>query len=31
MALMAGTIFVLFFAVNVGMLVAGNVLCGIPW
>lgn len=31
MALMAGTIFVLFFAVNIQMLVAGNLLCGIPW
>ncbi|KAH6693690.1 hypothetical protein F5X68DRAFT_228099 [Plectosphaerella plurivora] len=31
MVLMAGTIFVLFFAVNIQMLVAGNLLCGIPW
>jgi SP family general alpha glucoside:H+ symporter-like MFS transporter len=31
MCLMAGTIFVLFFAVNVEMLFAANILCGIPW
>ncbi|KAF6804339.1 maltose permease MAL61 [Colletotrichum sojae] len=31
MALMAGTIFTLFFAVNVQMLFAANILCGIPW
>jgi MFS transporter, SP family, general alpha glucoside:H+ symporter len=31
MTLMASTIFVLFFAVNVEMLLAGNILCGIPW
>ncbi|KAM0546461.1 hypothetical protein ACHAPJ_010817 [Fusarium lateritium] len=31
MALMACTIFVLFFAVNVEMLLVGNLLCGIPW
>ncbi|KAM5353525.1 hypothetical protein ACJ41O_000175 [Fusarium nematophilum] len=31
MVLMACTIFVLFFAVNVEMLLAGNILCGIPW
>ncbi|KAF4970373.1 hypothetical protein FZEAL_10065 [Fusarium zealandicum] len=31
MVLMGGTIFVLFFAQNVEMLVVGNVLCGIPW
>lgn len=28
---MGATIFVLFFAVSVEMLVVGNVLCGIPW
>ena len=31
MALMAGTIFILFFAINVEMLLAGNIVCGIPW
>ncbi|KIL93990.1 general alpha-glucoside permease [Fusarium avenaceum] len=31
MSLMACTIFVLFFAVNVEMLLVGNLLCGIPW
>ncbi|KAJ3959818.1 hypothetical protein N0V92_003525 [Colletotrichum tropicale] len=31
MALMGATIFTLFFAVNVQMLFAANVLCGIPW
>ncbi|KAL0937081.1 MFS alpha-glucoside transporter [Colletotrichum truncatum] len=31
MATMGGTIFLLFFAVNVQMLLAANVLCGIPW
>lgn len=31
MALMGGTIFTLFFAVNVQMLFAANILCGIPW
>ncbi|ETS86526.1 hypothetical protein PFICI_00354 [Pestalotiopsis fici W106-1] len=31
MVLMAGTIFTLFFAVNVQMLFAANILCGIPW
>ncbi|KAH6653148.1 general substrate transporter [Truncatella angustata] len=31
MALMGATIFTLFFAVNVQMLFAGNILCGIPW
>ncbi|KXH37340.1 hypothetical protein CNYM01_11562 [Colletotrichum nymphaeae SA-01] len=31
MALMGGTIFSLFFAVNVQMLFAANILCGIPW
>jgi SP family general alpha glucoside:H+ symporter-like MFS transporter len=31
MVLMTGTIFVLFFSVNVQMLFAGNILCGIPW
>lgn len=31
MTLMGCFIFVLFFAVNVQMLVVGNVLCGIPW
>ena len=28
---MTCTIFVLFFATSVEMLVVGNVLCGIPW
>lgn len=31
MALMGVTIFALFFAVNVQMLFAANILCGIPW
>jgi MFS family permease len=31
MTLMAATIFVLFFAQNVEMLLVGNILCGIPW
>ncbi|KAH6686670.1 general substrate transporter [Plectosphaerella plurivora] len=31
MALMACTIFVLFFATSVEMLLVGNLLCGIPW
>ncbi|KAI1876750.1 uncharacterized protein JN550_000822 [Neoarthrinium moseri] len=31
MVLMGGTIFALFFAVNVQMLFAANILCGIPW
>jgi SP family general alpha glucoside:H+ symporter-like MFS transporter len=31
MALMACTIFALFFAVNVQMLFAANIICGIPW
>ncbi|CAH0047385.1 unnamed protein product [Clonostachys solani] len=31
MALMTCTIFCLFFAVNVQMLFAANILCGIPW
>ncbi|TPX06797.1 uncharacterized protein E0L32_002293 [Thyridium curvatum] len=31
MVLMAGCIFILFFAVNVEMLLAGNIICGIPW
>src|SRR4051794_37969388 len=31
MALMAGTIFVLFFSTSVTMLLIGNILCGIPW
>lgn len=31
MVLMCITIFTLFFAVNVQMLLAANVLCGIPW
>ncbi|KAM5343363.1 hypothetical protein ACJ41O_011900 [Fusarium nematophilum] len=31
MALMGCTVFVLFFAVNVEMLLVGNLLCGIPW
>jgi SP family general alpha glucoside:H+ symporter-like MFS transporter len=31
MVVMACTIFILFFAVNVQMLFAGNIICGIPW
>lgn len=31
MILMASCIFILFFAVNVEMLLAGNIICGIPW
>ncbi|KAK8066239.1 hypothetical protein PG997_012986, partial [Apiospora hydei] len=31
MALMGATIFALFFAVNVQMLFAANILCGVPW
>ncbi|GKT51781.1 maltose permease MAL31 [Colletotrichum spaethianum] len=31
MAVMGATIFALFFAVNVQMLFAANILCGIPW
>ncbi|KAH7374725.1 alpha-glucosides permease MPH2/3 [Plectosphaerella cucumerina] len=31
MVLMAGTIFILFFATSIEMLVIGNVFCGIPW
>jgi SP family general alpha glucoside:H+ symporter-like MFS transporter len=31
MVLMAATIFVLFFSTNVQMLLAGNILCGVPW
>ncbi|KZL84062.1 maltose permease mal61 [Colletotrichum incanum] len=31
MVAMGGTIFALFFAVNVQMLFAANILCGIPW
>ncbi|KAK7954092.1 alpha-glucosides permease MPH2/3 [Apiospora saccharicola] len=31
MVLMGGTIFALFFAVNVQMLFAANILCGVPW
>ena len=31
MVLMACTIFILFFAQNVQMLLAGNIICGIPW
>lgn len=31
MVLMAATIFMLFFAVNVQMLLAANIMCGIPW
>lgn len=31
MALMAGTIFILFFATSVQMLFVGNIFCGIPW
>ena len=31
MALMASCIFILFFAINVEMLLAGNIICGIPW
>jgi hypothetical protein len=28
---MAGTIFILFFSTSVEMLLAGNIICGIPW
>ncbi|KAM0276285.1 hypothetical protein ACHAQH_006915 [Verticillium albo-atrum] len=31
MVTMGATIFILFFSNSVGMLVAGNVICGIPW
>ncbi|KAI7544308.1 hypothetical protein KC331_g6889, partial [Hortaea werneckii] len=31
MVLMACTIFILFFSENVEMLLAGNIVCGIPW
>ncbi|KAK0101714.1 hypothetical protein ONS95_006869 [Cadophora gregata] len=31
MILMGCTVFVLFFAVNIEMILAGNILCGIPW
>ncbi|KAH7367851.1 alpha-glucosides permease MPH2/3 [Plectosphaerella cucumerina] len=31
MVLMAGTIFILFFSTSVEMLLAGNIICGIPW
>ena len=31
MVLMAATIFILFFSVSVQMLLAGNILCGVPW
>ncbi|CZS95258.1 related to alpha-glucoside transport protein [Rhynchosporium agropyri] len=31
MVLMALTIFILFFAQNIEMILAGNILCGIPW
>jgi MFS transporter, SP family, general alpha glucoside:H+ symporter len=31
MVLMTATIFALFFAINVQMLFAANILCGIPW
>ncbi|KAM0330484.1 hypothetical protein ACHAQA_003428 [Verticillium albo-atrum] len=31
MVLMGCTIFILFFSVNVQMLLAGNIICGIPW
>lgn len=31
MVLMAACIFILFFATNVEMLLAGNIICGIPW
>jgi SP family general alpha glucoside:H+ symporter-like MFS transporter len=31
MCLMACTIFILFFAVDIKMLLVGNILCGIPW
>jgi len=28
---MIGLIFILFFAQNIGMLFAGEILCGLPW
>ncbi|KAF7550503.1 hypothetical protein G7Z17_g5669 [Cylindrodendrum hubeiense] len=31
MVIMGCTIFILFFSVNVQMLLAGNIICGIPW
>ncbi|KAL2072046.1 hypothetical protein VTL71DRAFT_11389 [Oculimacula yallundae] len=31
MVLMGCTIFILFFAQNIEMILAGNILCGIPW
>jgi len=31
MAMMFGTIFILVFANSLGMLVAGNIVCGLPW
>jgi len=31
MAVMFGTIFILVFANSLGMLVAGNIVCGLPW
>lgn len=31
MLAMGATVFVLFFAVNIEMLLVGNILCGIPW
>jgi SP family general alpha glucoside:H+ symporter-like MFS transporter len=29
--MIGGAIFLLFFAQNIGMLMAGEILCGIPW
>jgi SP family general alpha glucoside:H+ symporter-like MFS transporter len=29
--MITGAIFLLFFAQNIGMLMAGEILCGIPW
>ncbi|KAH7129198.1 alpha-glucosides permease MPH2/3 [Dactylonectria macrodidyma] len=31
MVIMGATIFILFFSTNVQMLLAGNIICGIPW
>jgi len=31
LVLMVGVVFIMFFAQNIGMLMAGEVLCGLPW
>ena len=31
LAIMIGAIFIMFFAQNIGMLFAGEIICGIPW